>query len=187
MSPTPTEIVAYLALFATVGFLFVLASLILGWFLRASVPTQQKLEAYECGEPAIGPGSVQFDLRFYVVALLFLIFEVEVAFFFPPATVFGTAVHAEKRGVAAATEAAPRDGNMPDVTSGKAIPSPASSRTLALAAMIDLGLFFAVLLVGFAFIWRRGDLDWVRAVHHPATPAGDCGPGGALQGGDLPI
>ena len=58
-------------------------------------PTQQKLEAYECGEPAIGPGSVQFDLRFYVVALLFLIFEVEVAFFFPPATVFGTAVHAE--------------------------------------------------------------------------------------------
>ncbi len=98
MSPTPTEIVAYLALFATVGFLFVLASLILGWFLRASVPTQQKLEAYECGEPAIGPGSVQFDLRFYVVALLFLIFEVEVAFFFPPATVFGTAVHAEKSG-----------------------------------------------------------------------------------------
>ena len=89
MSPNATAIVAYLALFATVGFLFVLASLILGWFLRARAPTAQKLETYECGEPAVGPGSVQFDLRFYVVALVFLIFEVEVAFFFPPATVFG--------------------------------------------------------------------------------------------------
>ena len=36
--------------------------------------------------------------------------------------------------------------------------------------MIDLGVFFAVLLVGFAFVWRRGDLDWVRAIRHPATP-----------------
>ena len=91
-SPTPTEIVAYLVLFATVGFVFVLASLILGWFSCAATPPQQKLETYECGEPAVGPGTVQFDLRFYVVALLFLIFEVEVAFFFPPATVFGTAI-----------------------------------------------------------------------------------------------
>jgi NADH-quinone oxidoreductase subunit A len=37
--------------------------------------------------------------------------------------------------------------------------------------MLDLGVFFAVLLVGFAFVWRQGDLDWVRAVRHPATPA----------------
>src|SRR5690606_27680950 len=44
-----------------------------------------------CGEPTIGSGFVQFDLRFYVVALLFIIFEVEVAFFFPWATVFGKA------------------------------------------------------------------------------------------------
>ncbi|MEZ6070714.1 MAG: NADH-quinone oxidoreductase subunit A [Pirellulales bacterium] len=38
---------------------------------------------YECGEPTIGTSFVQFDLRFYVVALLFLIFDVEVALFFP--------------------------------------------------------------------------------------------------------
>jgi NADH-quinone oxidoreductase subunit A len=37
--------------------------------------------------------------------------------------------------------------------------------------MLDLGVFFAVLLVGFAYVWSRGDLDWVRAIHHPATPA----------------
>jgi NADH-quinone oxidoreductase subunit A len=188
MSPTPTEIVAYLALFATVVFLFVLASLILGWFLRASVPTQQKLEAYECGEPAIGPGTVQFDLRFYVVALLFLIFEVEVAFFFPPATVFGTAIHVEKTSSAVKADspilADTRIGTVPEQLP---VASAASSHTLAKAAMIDLGLFFAVLLVGFAFVWRRGDLDWVRSVHHPATPAETAALVARLHGGDLPI
>jgi NADH-quinone oxidoreductase subunit A len=187
MPPTPTEIVAYLALFATVAFLFVLASLILGWFLRASVPTQQKLEAYECGEPAIGPGTVQFDLRFYVVALLFLIFEVEVAFFFPPATIFGTALHPDKAHVAAMESVAGPEGATSVAADAK---TPASSphwRTLALASMIDLGIFFAVLLVGFAFIWRRGDLDWVRAVRHPATPAETAALVARLQRGELSI
>ena len=53
--------------------------------------TSRKLEVYECGEPTIGSSFVQFDLRFYVVALLFIIFDVEVAFFFPWAAVFGKA------------------------------------------------------------------------------------------------
>ncbi|MEN6451385.1 MAG: NADH-quinone oxidoreductase subunit A, partial [Thermoguttaceae bacterium] len=44
-----------------------------------------------------------------------------------------------------------------------------SADLLARVSMIDLGVFFAVLLVGFAYVWRRGDLDWVRAVRHPAT------------------
>ena len=48
-------------------------------------------EAFECGEPTIGSSYIQFDLRFYVVALLFIIFDVEVAFFFPWALVFGGA------------------------------------------------------------------------------------------------
>ena len=52
---TPTAIVAYLALFATVGFLFVLASLLVGEVVCAPTsPTAQKLETYECGEPAVG-------------------------------------------------------------------------------------------------------------------------------------
>ena len=55
------------------------------------MPTPAKLDAYECGEPAVGSSFVQFDLRFYVVALVFIVFEVEVALFFPPATIFGTA------------------------------------------------------------------------------------------------
>jgi NADH-quinone oxidoreductase subunit A len=165
-----TAIVAYLVLFAAVGFFFVLASLLLGKFLRSCTPTPQKLETYECGEPTIGPGSVQFDLRFYVVALVFLIFEVEVAFFFPPATVFGLATKSmaveAAQGTAAIAPNAPAGG-----TAAQPAFSEKSSKTLALASMLDLGIFFAVLLVGFAYVWRRGDLDWVRAVRHPATPA----------------
>jgi NADH-quinone oxidoreductase subunit A len=172
----PTAIVAYLALFATVGFLFVLASLLLGRFLRAQSPSTQKLATYECGEPAVGPSSVQFDLRFYVVALVFLIFEVEVAFFFPPAAIFGKSVQQlgqqEKRNVSTATDeqATNREVTPADEQAEKTVLTPLSARTTATAAMIDLGVFFAVLLIGFAYLWRQGDLDWVRAVRHPATP-----------------
>ena len=182
-----TTIVAYLVLFATVGFLFLFASLLLGKFLRAHSPTPLKLETYECGEPAIGPGSVQFDLRFYVVALVFLIFEVEVAMFFPTATVFGKAsqlMNPDLQVVEVAEKyqelgVAPRAMPSPDlqprvsdsvghITSREVV---AQGNTLALASMLDLGVFFAVLLVGFAFVWKRGDLDWVRSVRHPPTPA----------------
>ena len=88
---TPTAIVAYVALFAGAGFLFLFVNLLVGWLVRPRLPNQEKLEVYECGEPTIGSSFVQFDLRFYVVALLFIIFDVEVAFFFPWAAVFGKA------------------------------------------------------------------------------------------------
>jgi len=229
---TPTAIVAYLVLFATVGFVFVFASLLLGRFLRAHSPTPLKLDIYECGEPSIGPSAVQFDLRFYVVALVFLIFEVEVAMFYPTATIFGKAIQVLNPNVAI-TQDAPvgqaaakgaiaesSDRPSPTVQDTRAsrqlgqklsptvaqkydelgVPASAAPaarriasstteserqrsksavseevasqfRWLALASMIDLGLFFAILLVGFAFVWSRGDLDWVRAVRHPPTPA----------------
>ncbi len=91
---TPTRIVAYLALFAAGdGGDFFAAEPAGRLLLAAELPNEEKLEVYECGEPTIGSSFVQFDLRFYVVALLFIIFDVEVAFFFPWATVFGKATH----------------------------------------------------------------------------------------------
>ena len=69
------------------------SNLLVGRFVRPQNPHAEKLEIYECGEPAVGTSFVQFDLRFYVVALLFIVFDVEVAFFFPWATVFGKATH----------------------------------------------------------------------------------------------
>ena len=207
----PTAIVAYLALFATVGFLFVLASLILGWFLRARAPSSEKAATYECGEPSVGPNNVQFDLRFYVVALVFLIFEVEVAFFFPPAVVFGKANllrNPDRRNVGVVFSNGPAGspangaflklGSEAEKVYGEfgvdastvlegdkkgyaGIPAYKSAEnsnkemiekqmdTLSLASMLDLSVFFAVLLVGFAFVWSRGDLNWVRSTRHPTT------------------
>src|SRR6185312_2382922 len=90
---TPIAIAAYIALFALVGFVFLFSNLVLGWLVRPRLPNVEKLEIYECGEPTIGSSFVQFDLRFYVIALLFIIFDVEVAFFFPLAAAFGKATH----------------------------------------------------------------------------------------------
>src|SRR5438309_1002890 len=86
-----TPLVAYLLLFVAVGAGFILVHLVAGKFLRPSKMDAEKGTIYECGEPTIGSAWVQFDLRFYVVALLFVIFDVEVAFFFPWAEVFGKA------------------------------------------------------------------------------------------------
>src|SRR5262245_38531908 len=87
MTPLP----AYLLLFTVVGIGFIFIRLLAGKLIRPSKPDPEKGTIYECGEPTIGSAWVQFDLRFYVVALLFVIFDVEVAFFFPWAEVFGKA------------------------------------------------------------------------------------------------
>jgi NADH-quinone oxidoreductase subunit A len=83
-------IIAIFVLFA-VGFVFANVE-VLSRFLRPTVPGHleqaSKAEVYECGEPAIGEAWIRFDMRFYTTALVFLIFDVEVAFLFPWAVVF---------------------------------------------------------------------------------------------------
>ncbi len=179
---TPTAIVAYLTLFIMVGVIFLLVALLLGRLFRPVSPTEEKSQAYECGEPPVGSSFVQFDLRFYVVALLFIVFEVELAFFFPPAVVFGklTQILSHAAGQSAAADktaqASAENKLSPAVVEKyqelgfhRLTPAPiteleSQTRILAAAAMIDMGVFFVVLLVGFAYLWKRGDLDWVRAV-----------------------
>jgi NADH-quinone oxidoreductase subunit A len=176
---TSIAIVAYLALFIAVGVLFVFVNLLIGRFLRPRNPEPEKLEVYECGEPTIGSSFVQFDLRFYVVALLFLIFDVEVALFFPWATVFGKATHLMDPGLqkpeaisSIYNELGVPESQRPEATQTGDIRSAAKS--LAWFSLIDILIFFAVLMVGFAYVWARGDLDWVRAIGReraaPATP-----------------
>lgn len=204
---TPTAIVAYLALFAGVAAAFLFVNLLVGRLIRPKLPNVEKLEVYECGEPVIGSSFVQFDLRFYVVALLFIIFDVEVAFFFPWATVFGKSVqltspnmpvvvadlseaeianlpvgakphHLSPQAITRLRELgvvdpqpvmlSPEELKRLNVTDGGAAITRAAVRDtaqkIALTSFADIGVFFAVLMVGFAYVWRRGDLDWVRAV-----------------------
>jgi NADH-quinone oxidoreductase subunit A len=167
---TPAAIVAYLVLFAGAAVVFLFVNLVIGRLVRPRLPNTEKLEVYECGEPTIGSSFVQFDLRFYVVALLFIIFDVEVAFFFPWATVYGKATQLaswpDPPAATAALDPGERLGELglTQVEAGSAESLREAGRQLALTSLADIGVFFAVLMVGFAYVWRRGDLDWVRAV-----------------------
>jgi NADH-quinone oxidoreductase subunit A len=202
-------VVAYLAIFALTGVAFLFVNLLVGKLLRPHDPHPEKLEIYECGEPTIGSSFVQFDLRFYVVALLFIIFDVEVAFFFPWAAVFGKTTNLmnerfqvveAREGVTVLTGPARdlyRELGVTNPTVPQAVPpslanvvsasegpglaeaiSHQGARQLAWVTIVDIGVFFAVLLIGFAYVWRRGDLDWVRAVgqaraHEPRSTTDD--------------
>jgi NADH-quinone oxidoreductase subunit A len=189
-------IVAYLALFATVGIVFLFVNLLVGRLVRPHDPHAEKLEIYECGEPTIGSSFVQFDLRFYVVALLFIIFDVEIAFFFPWAAVFGKATNLADeqfavvtRAESGAVELTPQarwmyqEFGVRNPTAPTTVPASlasqvgpgddlarssatihAGARQLAWLTIVDIAAFFAVLMIGFAYVWKRGDLDWVRAV-----------------------
>jgi NADH-quinone oxidoreductase subunit A len=79
---------ANVLVFTVLGLGFVGVNLLIGRLLRPSNPQVRKLSTYECGEPAMGSAWVNFNVRFYIVALIFIIFEVEIAFIFPVASVF---------------------------------------------------------------------------------------------------
>lgn len=114
-------------IFLLVGVVFVAGGLVMAWLLRPNRPYPSKLSTYECGEEPIGDTRVRFNVRFYVVALIFLIFDVEVVFLFPWALVFSK---------------------------------------LGWYAFIEMMVFLAILFVGYAYVWRKGDLDWDRPAPH---------------------
>jgi NADH-quinone oxidoreductase subunit A len=115
--------------FVAVGLSVPLLMLTLGWLVRPKVPNPQKLTVYECGEIPVHAAWFNFNPRFYIVALVFLIFDVEVAFTYPVATVFRRWV---QRGAGA-------------------------------FAFAELFVFIAILALGLAYVWRRGDLEWIKA------------------------
>jgi NADH-quinone oxidoreductase subunit A len=171
-----TELVGYMALFVAVAVFFVFIHLVAGRFIRPVKPDPEKLTIYECGEPTIGSSWIQFDLRFYVVALLFVIFDVEVAFFFPWAVVFGkvnslaSMDEKDPQRSAIVKELVPADPKRPQTLDPQLSPKDASK--LGWLAFWDLLVFFGVLLVGFAYLWKRGDLDWVRSTAAERAAAG---------------
>ena len=114
--------------FVVVGVSVPLLMLTLGWLVRPHTPNPEKLTTYECGEIPVQAAWFNFNPRFYIVALVFLVFDVEVAFTYPVAVVFRRWVAVGAGGV----------------------------------AFVELGVFVAILVLGLAYVWRRGDLDWIR-------------------------
>jgi NADH-quinone oxidoreductase subunit A len=161
-------LVFYLLVFFVVAVFFLFFHLMLGKLIRPARPEADKLTIYECGEPTVGSAWVQFDLRYYVVALLFVIFDVEVAFFFPWAVVFGSANTLARPDLSkeSRTEISQSllPGSIPSTEGGRDVRiRPDTAYQWAWVAFFDILVFFGVLMVGFAYLWRRGDINWVRS------------------------
>ena len=125
---------------ALFGFLFGLVFVVLNVFvvqrmLSPKVDEPMKDSTYECGEPPVGEAWVRFDMRFYTMALIFIIFEVEAVFLFPWATVYSSLVESLDGGLFPFTEVA---------------------------------IFILILGVGLVYVWKKGDMDWVKSTaEHP--------------------
>jgi NADH-quinone oxidoreductase subunit A len=110
-------------IFLLAGVAFVGLALGVSRLLAPHKPDPMKNSTYECGELPVGSPWIRFNTRFYVIALIFLVFDVEVLFLFPWAVVL---------------------------------------KELGLFAWLDMAVFIVILVVGLAYVWGKGDLDWVR-------------------------
>lgn len=115
---------ANVLIFLGVGCLFVVLNLTISRLLHTKLFSGEKYIPYECGEDPVGDTRIKFNTRFYVIALIFLIFDVEAVFLFPWAVVF---------------------------------------REMGMFAFLEMLVFIAILLVGLAYVWAKGDLEWIRS------------------------
>lgn len=120
-------------LFLIGGILFLSVSFLIARLIRPNRPNAQKLETYESGEQPLGTAWSQFNMRFYIVALIFILFEVEIVFLFPWATVFANKELIEQT-----------DG------------------LWGWFSLIEMIIFVLVLALGLAYAWVNGLLDWVK-------------------------
>ncbi|PWK77411.1 NADH-quinone oxidoreductase subunit A [Mucilaginibacter oryzae] len=95
-------------------------------------PNPEKLSSYECGEEPTGNAWLPFNPRFYVIALIFLLFDVEMVFIFPWATVFGS------------HEIAAQDARW------------------GWLSLTEMFVFLGILILGLVYVWKKGDLDWIK-------------------------
>lgn len=120
-------------LFIIAAIVLIIGMLALAKLIRPNRPNEEKLSTYESGEDPIGNANIQFNVRFYVVAIVFLLFEVELIFLFPWAVVFGQA-------------------NLIAQTDG----------LWGWFSLVEMLIFVGILALGLAYAWAKGYLDWVR-------------------------
>jgi NADH-quinone oxidoreductase subunit A len=137
MPPVPPnlEMTQFATVFALLGMavLTVVGMLVVVRLLAPSKPEAMKGEPYECGEEPLGSAWLRFNIRFFVVALVFVLFDVELALIYPVACIF--------RDVANA---------------------PGGFRA-GLTVFGELFFFIGVLLLGLVYVWKKGDLGWIRS------------------------
>ncbi|MVM38390.1 NADH-quinone oxidoreductase subunit A [Spirosoma sp. HMF3257] len=122
-----------LLLFILAAFAFIAIVLFVARLLRPNRPNVEKNSTYESGEEPVGNANVQFNIRFYVVALVFVLFDVELVFLFPWATVFGQERLIKETG-----------------------------GLWGWFALTEAILFVVILALGLAYVWAKGYLDWVK-------------------------
>jgi NADH-quinone oxidoreductase subunit A len=133
--------------FIVVGCAFILVNNVISKLARPDVFSSEKYIPYECGEDPVGDARLKFNIRFYTTALIFLLFDVEIAFLFPWAVVF---------------------------------------KQIGMIALVEMFIFVGVLLIGLAYVWAKGDLDWVRAYRAVEAPEADPAPvAGTPAGRDM--
>lgn len=128
---------AYVFAFLAAGILFIALILFISRSLRPYRPNVEKLSTYESGEEPMGNANIRFNPRFYVIALLFVLFEVELIFLFPWAVVYGN------------KQLALADSNWP------------------IYALVEMFVFVGILALGLAFAWIKGYLTWERPTTNP--------------------
>lgn len=128
-------------LIAIVGMLLVCATIFLAKVLSPKNPNPIKLSTYECGEDSVGTAWIQFNPRFYVIALIFLLFDVELIFIFPWATVFGNADFI------------------------------AADARWGWFTLIEMAIFIGILIVGLIYVWKSGDISWIKPEHKTPSVA----------------
>jgi NADH-quinone oxidoreductase subunit A len=121
-----------IALLLGLAILTAVGMLLIARFLAPRNPSTVKGETYECGEVPIGGAWLRFNVRFFVIALVFVLFDVEIALVYPVATVLRSVAHT------------------PGAVAG------------ALLVFAELAFFMGILLLGLIYVWRKGDLDWLR-------------------------
>jgi NADH-quinone oxidoreductase subunit A len=126
-------------LFLLAGIVFVLVALTVSRLIRPNRPSPDKLKTYESGEEALGSAWPQFNNRFYIIALIFILFEVELVFLFPWATVFGSReLNQQTHGL------------------------------WGWFSLVEMIVFVAILAVGLAYAWVNGFLEWVIPKQKPS-------------------
>ncbi|MBI4862167.1 MAG: NADH-quinone oxidoreductase subunit A [Candidatus Riflebacteria bacterium] len=151
--------------FIALGVIFVAAPLVILRFIRSTKLDAGKLKTYECGEEPIGDSWVRFNPRFYVIALVFVLFDIEVLFMYPWAVVFGSLPPVGAQAVEVTGPKAPVP-TTPSQDPGQiaAMTYAGELRLNIKYALLEMVLFVAILLTGYAYLWRYGYLDWVRSV-----------------------